>query len=251
MSAPSALAGANYARAARPAGSPVGAELSDPEIFIAGDSITYGLGFGDATGQAYRTRLGQLLTAAGLSPTMVGPQVSGVAPWDHSRGAAGSTLEDHLTGGAYDSVSLIGGVYAPAPDVVIIALGSNDANDATLTTNFQSNMSTFVAQLAAARAGMRYVICYLNEAGDATKLARMQTINSGLTATIATLAGSHNVVACDLRGTSVQLTHMYPRTGSVNVHPGPIGYAMYADRMFPAVLNACGYDAAWPGVVVT
>lgn len=236
----------------RPAGSPIGTKISTPTIYAIGDSNLYDTGFSlDATGRAWRTRLHEKLVASGITPTWVGNLVTGTAPADHHRGVAGSTMATHRAGQPADSVTY---VAALAPDVVILALGTNDVASDAGRDDYVTNCTGLVADIMAARpATNRFVLCKMYNLADPTSQARMDVINNTHVATAkAAIEGAGGlVVVADLRVVNVK-GHLRQSEGASAKHiQTQDGYELVASALFPAVVNACGYDAVWVGDMVS
>ncbi len=223
----------------RPPGTKLSTPLSNPAIMVLGDSIGYGTG--DPSGNSFRTYLHTLLTAAGLSPTWIGPQVSGTAPADHTRSVVGRTTVDHSA----DIATIIGGGGSYHPTLILVFIGTNDANDATLTTNFATNYEALMSSCHSLEPSARFVAVLLPTGGDANRRTRINTINGVLPTSIATLQGSGLLIAtADCRVLSFGQDMLRSETPSY-LHPNADGFAKLADALYPAVMNACGLDAQW------
>lgn len=232
----------------RPAGTPVGTKISSPTIYSPGDSNWYDQGFSlDNTGNSARLRLDQKLRASGITPTWVGNQVSGTAPADHHRGIAGSTYATHRSTQVNDSVTY---VAALAPHLAIIPLGTNDCATDAGRDNFVTNAVGFITELMAAHANLRrFVIFKMYPVADPTSQARLDVINDTHIASVksgAEAAGALVVVA-DLRLIAVK-GHLRASESTAAKHiQSQDGFELIASVMFPAVVNACGYNAVWVG----
>lgn len=223
----------------RPAGTPLSTEIAAPAILCLGDSIT--VGTGDPNSNSFRGYLHTLLTAGGLSPTWIGPHQNGDAPANRHRGVVGRTTVDHLA----DIDTIIGGGGSYHPDLIICFMGTNDANDATLTTNFATNYEALMNECHTLEPDARFVAVLLPTGGDANRRARIDTINGVLPTSIATLqSGGLLIATADCR----VLTHgadMLRSESPSYLHPNPEGYGKIADALYPAVMNACGFAAQW------
>lgn len=248
----SATARTALAVGTRPIGTPIGTKISTPKIYAIGDSNTYDTGFSlDNTGNSWRYRLHQKLVASGITPTWVGNQVSGTAPADHHRGIAGATMTLHKSTQANDSVTY---VAALAPDIVMLVLGTNDSASDSGRDNYATEGTALGTQIMAARpASNRFVIFKMYPVADPTQQARLDIINSTQIPILKTglEAAGGLVVVCDLRVINVN-GHLRQSEGAGAKHvQSQDGFELIAAAMFPAVVNACGYNAVWVGDTVS
>lgn len=236
----------------RPPGVPIGTKISTPKIYVLGDSNTYDTGFSlDNTGNSWRYRLHQKLVASGITPTWVGNQVSGTSPADHHRGIAGSTMALHRLGAGNDSVTY---VAALAPDIIILALATNDCATDAGRDNIVTNAVGLATEIMTARAASkRFVLCKMYPVADPTSQARLDTINnthlpnvkSGIEAAGGLVAPIADLTLLAVKG------HLRASESTAAKHvQSQDGFELVASALFPSVVNACGYNAVWVGDLV-
>jgi lysophospholipase L1-like esterase len=231
----------------RAAGSPIGTKISTPKILTIGDSQTAA---SVTSGNSWIQPVDAKLIASGITPTWVGNQ-SGGSPLRSHRGISGTAIPNHRAGGSTDTVTYVASL---APDVVIIALGSNDALSDTDRDNYDTNALGIATEIMTARAATnRFVLVKTFDCEDATRKARLDVINNTEVPSAKTLIEGAGglVVVCDYRVLIVN-GHLNRGEGSSKLHmQSADGYALLASALFPVIVNACGYAAVWEGDAVS
>ena len=232
----------------RPAGSPIGSKISNPKIMVIADSHI-GVGI-VATGNSWIQPVDAMLTASGITASWVGNLTTGSPARSH-RGVAGSTVPNHRAGGSVDSTIYMA-TYTP--DIIVVALGTNDGLTDTDRDNYDTNVAGLVAECKAAYAGLnRVVLCKTFATEDTTRAARIEVIANTEVPSAKTLieATGVGVVVCDYR-VLIPNGHLRRSEGTAKVHmESDDAYALSAECMFPAIVNACGYNAVWVGDTVS
>jgi hypothetical protein len=217
---------------------------------VMGDSNVVSTGFSlDPNSNSWIQPLRTKLAASGITATFVGTLSSGTPSAAH-RGVAGSKMGDHRAGGTYDSVTYI---TTYTPDIVITALGTNDAAaDADRDVYGTNAVGLYSDTVAVRPATNRIVLCMMYCLADPTSQARNVVMHGQIPAaktSIEALGGL--VTVADLRVLTVQ-GHLRQSEGTSAKHiQNADGYALVADAMFPAIVNACGYNAVWEGDAVS
>lgn len=239
----------------RPPGTPLGSPLAGTiRIMGLGDSITYGFGTTANTANplndAWRRDLYNLLTdpeRGNLPVEFIGPQsnTSGNTSTDPSRlsrGVVGRSAQDHQA----DIATVIGAGNPYRPHVIIVLLGLNDAQRPTESAAFADSLDTLVDTCAALEPTARFVVCSAPDGlGGANRTRLHAEVWPGWVTACSTLtAAGVPFVPCDLRTLLWGPDHILSEAPNY-VHPVPRGYRKIADALYPAVMNACGYEARW------
>lgn len=116
--------------------------------------------------------------------------------------------------------------------------------------NYDTAAAGLAAEIMAARpATQRFVLCKMYALADATSQARLDVINSTKIPSAKALieAAGGLVTVADLRVLNVT-GHLRQSEGAAAKHvQTQDGYELVASALFPAVVNACGYNAVWEG----
>ena len=231
----------------RPAGTPIGSKIANPRILVMGDSHTVAsVNGGNSWIQPVETKL----IASGITPTWVGNITTGTPARQH-RGVVGSTVPSHRSGQSNDSVQYVAGL---TPNILIVALSTNCGLTDTDRDNFDTNVAGLVAECKAAYAPLnRVILCKTFACEDPTRAARIEVIANTEIPSAKTIieATGVGVVVCDYR-LLIPNAHLNRGEGTTKVHMNNSdGYALLAGAMFPAIVNACGYNAVWVGDTVS
>ena len=213
------------------------------KIATGGTSLTYGYGgFNDS----YRLNLYNLLTQrGGLSINMIGCYSNGTSPANATHSTVASNTTQMLAGQVYDYAQparLLGTTWIP--DVMIVEHGTNNATDA-LAPTFRADYVAMCEYIQSLCPSVRLVLLTIPTGGDANRRGHIVTLN-----------GLWDDIQADLASASIPhvlasgqvLTHgadQLPAEAPSWLHWGPSGQLKIADALFPAVMNACGYDAVW------
>jgi lysophospholipase L1-like esterase len=234
----------------RPVGSPVGTKISNPDILIMGDSNLVSSAFSlDPNENSWAQPVRTMCAASGLTVNFVGNLSSGTPSVSH-RGVAGSKVADHRAGGTYNSVTYVASL---TPDIVIVTLGTNEAaNDADRDAYGANISGLFQDIIAVAPSCNRMIISMMYPLADPVSQARNVVMHGQIAAAKAAIEALGGlVVVADLRVLTVQ-GHLRQSEGTSAKHiQNADGYALVADAMFPAIVNACGYNAVWVGDAVS
>lgn len=180
--------------------------VGNVRIFCVGDSITAGSLSPD--GKGYRSWLADLLDRRHITSAL------SVCAYP------GQTLR-------YVAPKAIEQLPVPAPDIVLVHLGTNDAMQNDLI-DWQNRLGAFVDQLLASSPSVRVAVARIEQSRDATVAARETTINGYVDQVIAARQGSSRVVAADMTGIPQRWT-------SDGIHPLPAGHQGIAERWRAAI----------------
>lgn len=230
---------------------------SAPRISCDGTSITTGLS--TTNSESYRKKLYELGLAAGINFVFTGKFAAGVpggAPWTPMNGVVGSTLPDHMTGGAIDIPTWYAGLAPSArPEVWYHELIVNDAAvGGTNVTNYGANLTSYVNSLDAIQPS-RHVWELAQQRDDTGYNANIVTINNAVISTVATLAaGGTKIILADSRvlqgvpglGTIANPGHFEPNVIGW-VHPNDAGQLFKSYVVFQGMCLAMGRLQTWAG----
>jgi lysophospholipase L1-like esterase len=183
--------------------------------------VLMGLGWVDST-RKY-VRLGEL-------------GVFGIRTNEWTGGSAGTGPLDELYGGK----------WLPPPDLTIIAVGTNDIDNAVPQATTITNLTTWITKARAANCDVMLTIPAPCQAADTTEQP-----TAAYRSAIYSLADSANVPVVDLQtpfGTS-WATAKANGLITDNAHPSDAGHDLFAQTMRDAVLDASGLGTSSPYTV--
>lgn len=211
-----------------------------------GGSITYGY---DVYNDSYRLNLYNLLTTrGGLTISMIGPRTNGTAPATATHGLNGSSVKDFGPGNVNDLLTAPNNLATYAPDVLIIEPIVNTAASDAETTSWRTDCVASITAWASAVPAMRMVIMGTFDAGNDARRTRIATIAGVWSSMLSDLdaAGlSSRYVPITRLSINKNMDQTYNEAMNDRVHWNDRGQLKVADDLFPAVMNACGYDAVW------
>ena len=216
-------------------------------IYCQGGSITTGYTPDD---QSWVRYLATLLTGAGLDYAMTGPYSTLGTP-SYSCGAiAGSSILNFSQAQANDINVAPRATPAAAADIIILECTVNTASDAGQTATWRADLVAFVAYVLTFNANARFVILTDQDAGDPARRARLATLRAEYPQLVIDLdAAGHSdrYVIAPVRTICKDTDMMSVETLGSRVHMNERGAERMASNIFPAVMNAAGLDAGWPG----
>lgn len=217
-------------------------------LYAVGDSITVG-GTNESngnTGRAWRQYVGEMLATSGVAYTAVGNLSSLATTWGNHRAITGQTINTFVT---VDFASPVTYLNTADPDVILLcSVGYNDINGgasgATTLTRWTALCELFRAFTNGRGVTPRIVASYLFR-GATVNDAEIANFNSGLAAAVAAQqALGQKIVLVDPRPWIDGIAGAPPFRAD-GLHPKDSGARLYADCIFPGLLNAIGMDAEW------
>lgn len=192
-------------------------------ILTLGDSLTSGVLSSD--GQGYRRELSARLTAAGVPHTIT------------NSSANGYTAADLMAHGAGAQVAAL------RPDLVVLAIGTNDAvqSDATLAA-FESNYAALLTSIFSGYAAARVCAAFIGYSVPAWMKPREKQINDAVFRQAMPGVGPHGTRVVGVA--DFQLLADYALLADpAGVHPGDAGYDIMGDIVYRVVAKwiAAGY----------
>lgn len=204
----------------------VPAESAPPplRVMTLGDSITNGGSASDH--QGYRTALGARLARAGVAVRWSNRGVNGFTTQGLLEHVDGWLAEDH-------------------PDVVLLAIGTNDNLDPADVPQTAHRLSDLLDRILASSPDVRVVMAQVAVSRQPERAARERYVNSQISAVVATRGP--RVTPADLTG--IPATPEYSVDG---VHPNDAGYALMAYQWYlalvPVLYLPAPTDDPWRGV---
>jgi lysophospholipase L1-like esterase len=201
------------------------AQAAPLRIMPVGDSITYGV----PVAGGYRAPLYQLFTNAGYPIDFVGTQTgngSASLPDPEHEGYSGWRISQ------VDGVILNSFNAVPAPDFILLLLGTNDYGQNDDPNNATNRLEALIAKMATARPNAKIIVANLlvrNEPFDTQIRTTFNPLLPGLCERQRALG--RQVYFNDLRS-AVPLSDMPDQ-----LHPNQVGYNKMATNWFRAVTN--------------
>ena len=186
---------------------------------VLGDSTAAGVGAGDAA-HAYPTLLAERLASRGRRVRLV------------DLGVSGARVHDVL-------VEQVPRALAAAPDLVFVGIGANDATHLTSLSSVRTDMTEVLARLR--RSGAIVVVAGAPNMRTPAFLPPLRWLvgwrGDRVGSTIDDVAHEHHVAVVPLAAATGAFfadaaTHAY---SADRFHPGPIGYAKWADAIDPVL----------------
>ncbi|HYN96638.1 MAG TPA: SGNH/GDSL hydrolase family protein [Pilimelia sp.] len=202
------------------AGPPARIPATGPPVRIMplGDSITWGAF--STTRDGYRGHLYERLRAAGFAVDFVGSARNGTGPDPDNEGHPGWRIDPVRR-------HVASWLAAAEPDVVLLQIGTNDANRNDHVATAHRRLSALIDDILAARRGIRVVVSQLPPAQNPAVDERIRAYNAHLPAVVAA------------KGPRVTLTSMYGMdrtTGFADpLHPNDAGYRYLAENWYRAL----------------
>jgi len=211
------------------------------QIMPLGDSITDGA----STVGAYRTRLQERLTAAGIDFEFVGSQVGnatsallamGQPAHEGHSGYRIDQVHDNLDGIAATGATNNGGKWINPmvhPDFILLHIGTNDFGQDFNTTTAKDRFDALITRLTTLRPDANVIVTNLM---DRSNTALTQKIETQFNAFVPGIVASHQangekVYFLDLNSKMDPATHMYD-----GLHPNQAGATVMGDAFFDAMM---------------
>ena len=180
-----------------------------------------------------------------LAVTMTGCYSSGTAPANATHAIVASNTTQMLAAGLYD-IATIPRLFATfAPHVCIVEHGTNNAV-VSLAATFRADYVALIAYLNSLSPTTRFVLLTCPTVGDATRRGyidgSINTVWAGIQSDLDGLGISY--VQAEARVLTFGPDQLISEAPSY-LHWNTSGALKIADAVYPAFMNACGYDATW------
>lgn len=192
-------------------------------IMLAGDSLT--LGYGSSDGLGYRRRLSERLNAAGVSHIYT------------ARAAHGGTLTS-IPGKIGLAEALPPTALAEQPDLIVIAIGTNDAAGGAPLGGFEQTYRAMVQTLVNQDPDVRVVVVQVGYSNQSWARWQVDPVNSAIIRTWwwTVRSPTDRVIMADW--TPVHPCRLYD-----GVHPHDDGYDDMADKLYTDIAPTMGWPA--------